>query len=274
MGVIFQNITYTVSVPIYLIIHLLTSPTSAPSPAPSTFAISSHDLYVLPSSLFGAFVLPTVMMSLPVPDLVSATAHYNWQAAWQIFPLTQSLAHHTYKRLTAPIAFKPDSWPQLDALYRGIALLSFAPQTALLAIAATPASAVPDALFSYLPFLTRDVFVHVTLRSAFIPLLPWNSPVVESVARKAVVSPEGLAELVKLFLQWDVYVGGAAVLVWGVFVYSVARPEKAFWGSTLPRVLGWTVLGGPVGAAVMLLWERDEVARRGLVAQPERLAIK
>lgn len=30
MGLIFQNLTYTVTVPIYLIIHLLTSPVSSP----------------------------------------------------------------------------------------------------------------------------------------------------------------------------------------------------------------------------------------------------
>lgn len=270
---IFQNITYTVSVPIYLIIHLMTSPISNVNPPPAALAIDTQDLYVLPQSIFGAFVVPTVMMALPVPDCVTVTAHYNWQAAWQIFPLTQSLSHYAYKRLTAPLHFKSDFYEQLDSIYRAVALMSFVPHTALLVVAATPAHLVPNPVLQYLPGLTREVFEKVNLHNAFVPYLPWKSPIVVTSVTRKMVSSDGLSELVKLFLQWDIYLGGTAILAWAAFVYSMARPDKSFLSSTLPRAAVYTLLGGPVGAATMLLWERDAAASRGQ-AQPVRAMIK
>ncbi|KAJ4405915.1 hypothetical protein N0V82_010227 [Gnomoniopsis sp. IMI 355080] len=267
LGFIFQNITYTVSVPIYLIIHLLTSPVADINPSPASFAIDTQDLFVLPLSITGAFIVPTVMMALPAPATVSAASHYTWQAIWQIFPVTQSVTHRLYKRITAPLSFKQTSHEQLDDFYRALALLSFVPQTALLVVAATPAHLVPDAVVRYLPGLTKEVFQHVDLTKAFVPCLPWKSPVYTALNSK-VVTAKGLPELVKLFLQWDVYLGGAAVLAWSVFVYSVARPEKPFLSSILPKLAVYTVLGGPVGAATMLLWERDATARQR-AAQPK-----
>lgn len=269
LGFIFQNLTYTVSVPIYLIIHILTSPISSVNPSPAAFAIDTQDLFILPLSITGAFIVPTVMMALPAPGTVSAAAHYTWQAIWQIFPVTQSATHRLYKHITAPLRFKQDFHEQLDDVYRAVALLSFVPQTALLVVAATPAHLVPDAVIRYVPGLTKEVFQQVDLAKAFVPCLPWHSPAYTALNSR-VVSAKGLPELVKLFLQWDVYLGGTALLVWSVFVYSVARPEKPFLSSILPRIAAYTVLGGPVGAASMLLWERDATARQQ-AAQPKAI---
>lgn len=269
LGFIFQNITYTVSVPIYFIIHLLTSPVSSANPSPAALAIDTQDLFVFPLSVTGAFVVPTVMMCLPAPAMLSAASHYTWQAIWQIFPVTQSATHKLYKRITAPLSFKHNFHEQLDDIYRATALLSFVPQTALLVVAATPATLVPDLVFRYVPGLSKELFQSINLVKAFVPSLPWDSPVYTSLSSK-VVSARGLPELVKMFLQWDVYMGGTALLAWSVFVYSVARPDKQFLSSTLPRIAVYTVLGGPVGAATMLLWERDVAARHLQPAAPAK----
>lgn len=242
---------------------------SSVNPAAADLAIDTQDLFVLPLSITGAFIVPTVMMSLPAPATVSAATHYTWQAMWQIFPVTQSASHRLYKRITAPLSFKHNFHEQLDDIYRAIALVSFVPHTTLLAVAATPAHLVPDAAIRYVPGLTKAAFQQVDLTNAFVPCLPWNSPVFTALSSK-VVSAKGLPELVKLFLQWDVYLGGTAVLAWSVFVYSVARPEKTFLSSILPKIAVYTLLGGPVGAATMLLWERDTAARERAV-QPRTL---
>lgn len=256
--------------PIYLIIHLLTSPVSSPNAPPSAFAIPTQDLYVLPLSVTGAFIVPTVMMSLPAPSKIPVAAHYTWQAIWQIFPITQSVSHSLYKRLTAPLAFKPNFHAQLDDTYRALALLCFVPQTALLAVAATPAHLVPAALLSLnITGLTRELFAEITLARAFVPHLPWASPVVTGPVSK--ITAAGLPELVKMFLQWDIYLGGTAVLVWAAFVYSVARPERSFVFGTFPKMVVYTLLGGPVGAATMLLWSRDVAARQRTAQSVKRL---
>lgn len=207
------------------------------------------------------------MMALPAPATVSAATHYTWQAIWQIFPVTQSATHRLYKRIIAPLSFKQNFHEQLDDIYRAVALLSFVPQITLLAVAATPADLVPDVVIRYVPGITKEIFQQVDLMKAFVPCLPWQSPVFTALNSK-VISAKGLPELVKMFLQWDVYLGGSAVLAWSIFVYSMARPEKAFLSSILPKMAVYTVLGGPVGAATMLLWERDATARQQ-AAQPK-----
>lgn len=267
-GLILQNITYTVTVPVYFIIHLLTSPISGPNPTADVLSVDAQDLFILPFSVFGAFVVPTVMIALPSPGLITPASHYNWLAMWQVFPVAQSVYHGLCRRITAPIHFKQNAHEQMDDLYRLIATLSFVPHTAFLALAATPAHVVPDALLSFLPGLTRKALAQISLTKAFVPCLPWQSPMAVGLGAK-VIKVQGLTELVKMFLQWDLYVGGLAVLVWSVFVYSVARPDKALLTSVLPRVVAWTALGGPVGAATMLLWERDASVRQRLVVGPK-----
>lgn len=262
-GFIFQNITYTVTIPIYLIIHLLTSPVGSPDVSPAALVVDAQDLFILPFSVAGAFIVPAVMMALPTPSTVTPAAHYNALAVWQVFPAAQSVYHGIWRRATAPISFRQHAPRQMDDLYRLVAGLAFVPHAALLAVAATPARLVPRAVTAHVPGLTRRAFEQVTLASAFVPHAPWDPPRAPGLGgARGAVRPEGLAELVKMFLQWDVYVGGLAVLVWAVFVYSVARPGASFLKSTLPRTLFWAALGGPVGAAAMLLWERDAAARQ------------
>lgn len=75
LGMIFQNITYTVSVPIYLIIHLFTSPMSSPGVTQDALTVDTQDLFLLPFSITGSFAIPSIMMFLPSPAVISATAH-------------------------------------------------------------------------------------------------------------------------------------------------------------------------------------------------------
>lgn len=268
-GLIFQNITYAVTIPVYLIIHLLTSPISSPDPTTDAVSVDAQDLFLLPFSVSGAFVVPTIMMALPSPARVAPAAHYTWLALWQVFPAAQSVYHGLFRRATAPIHFRRDAaGEQMDDLYRLLAALSFVPHATLLAVAATPARlVVPHALAAWLPmagFADKKIFEHISFARAFVPHWPWDSPRVTAAALGArVVRVQGLTALVKMFLQWDLYVGGLAVLVWAVFVYAVARPENKGWvlARVLPRVVVWTALGGPVGAATMLLWERDALLR-------------
>lgn len=268
-GFIFQNITFTVTVPIYLIIHLLTSPNSF-TPTADALALDASDLSVLPLSVAAAFVVPSVLMALPSPARLAPAAHYDWLALWQVFPVAQTLYHGVLRRVISSSAStaRAASPRQTDNLYRAVAALSFVPHTALLALAAVPPRAVPDAALALLARVgvTRDTFAHVTLARAFVPTWPWASPVVQVAGGRMVGGRgvEALTGLVQLFLQWDVYVGGLAVLAWAVFVHSVATsaaPQSQSRGVLLLRVLLWTAFGGPVGAATMLLWERDASAR-------------
>lgn len=255
MGIIFQNISYTITVPIYLMIHLLTSPLAQPTPGSShLFTVNDLDLKLLPLCTMAALVIPSIAMALPSPSYVPASTHYTWIAIWQAFPLWQTTLHWTLKRIlpspTAPTPRKHHHQNPTAAIYKLILLLSVASQSTLLLIALTPSTAVPEQW--------RPVFSAVTVSSAFVPAPFWTPP---TTTVTAAIPADALPPLAHFFLQWDVYCGGAAVLLWAVYVRRAAGGGGGGgWG----RVLGWGVLGGPVAAAAVLLWERDEVVgRRG-----------
>lgn len=255
-GFIMQNITYTITVPIYLIVHLLTSPVSTASVTINHISVDAGDSSNLPLSTMLSFIIPSIMMYLPVPEQLSAPMHYTWHAIWQIFPVAQSIYHRVLKAILSGPSQGSNSITQLVGIYRYILFLSIVPQVLLLTIAVTPADLMPEVL--------RPVFEDVNMTSAFVPYWPWNCPTVDELAGAAaglaettVVSPVGKAELVKQFLQWDIYCGGLAIFSWAVFVYSVARRETGIFVGVLRKAVVWLVLGGPVGAAAMLLLERD-----------------
>lgn len=103
---------------------------------------------------------------------------------------------------------------------------------------------------------TKALLAQFTFTSTFVPYLPHTVP-------QGSTKPEALVVAAKTFLQYDMYCGGLALLVWAVYV-TVGTRNSADAGRelvrVLPKVVGWTVLGGPAGAAGMLLWERDAKA--------------
>ncbi|EFX00224.1 hypothetical protein CMQ_7226 [Grosmannia clavigera kw1407] len=260
VGIIFQNITYTVTVPLYLVLHILTSPITAASSLPadivaSNIAVDPFDSAALPLCNVLAYVVPGIMMLLPSPGLVHPLAHYAWNSGWQVFPATQSLFHRLLRLTLLPsrntsTILRQKTTP--DSTYLYVLFVSLLSQMALIAVAVTPARAVPNAL--------APVFADVSLASAFVPSWPSNSPVIDTTA--ATIAPHGLAEAVKLFLQWDVYCGGTAVLVWAIFVRGQTQAKLSI-ASVLPKVAFWTACGGPPAAAAILLWERDREAAAG-----------
>ncbi|KAK3323838.1 hypothetical protein B0T19DRAFT_486138 [Cercophora scortea] len=249
MGLILQSVTYTVTVPVWLIVHLLTSPVAKGDPAAA--AVDAADMALLPACAALAFVFPAVMMNLPSPSVVPAARHYGWIAFWNAFPLTQAVHHWILKRLVAPSA-----------------------SAKRMAAAAAGATAVPFA-----PEWMAALLTQVDLSSAFAPTLPRGGKVggfdfaasFGGSGRR--VPGDFLPPLAKIFLQWDVYSANAAMLIWAVYVYGVSRSvvtaaagrSVGYWTSgwlVASKAVGWFMVGGPVAAATFLMWERDEAAFR------------
>lgn len=82
---------------------------------------------------------------------------------------------------------------------------------------------------------------------------PWASPVPQLLS---------VAQGTKNLLRWDYLVGTTATLVWAVTLYSTAHRNvygRVDYVELLRKVVPLTLLSGPVGAAVQLMWERDEL---------------
>jgi hypothetical protein len=251
-----QSITYTVTAPFYFILHILTSPTAATSVSVADVlpGDQSEPGTLLLSTLI-AYVIPTVGMALPAPSLVSAAAHYNWIAAWQPFPVYYAVLQWVLVR-AFPSRGVSGGGSKLSTavVYRTVIGTVVTAHLALLAVALTPSSVVPAGWPTVKGFLDE-----VTLQSAVIPPSLFDRPTVNPKLHR----PGDLAPLTHFFLNYDLWCGSTALLLWAAYLRRVASGPMAFsWSSVVVKSLGWTLVGGPVAAAAALLWERDETLVR------------
>jgi hypothetical protein len=231
--------------PLYLVLHLMTSPVAQPTSDADTITADPADIALIPVANILGFWVPFTTMALPSPSVVASMTHYYWDAIWQPFPATQNLL----VRILRPVAASSrGSYPEAaGAVYRYIIALCVASQLALLAVALTPATAVPPTWAA--------VFHETTLETAFVPYWPWAAPALNTALP---IVADGRAEIARLFFQWDIYCGGAALLAWSLYLFGVSRLEVGTL-TMVPKVVFWTALGGPTAAAAVVLWERDAV---------------
>ncbi|KAI2612164.1 uncharacterized protein GGS25DRAFT_474034 [Hypoxylon fragiforme] len=287
VGVLFQNLGWTFVAPLYLALHLLTSPVArigerqgkvnggggeigVGDAARRSLFVYLWDLALLPMAMTIGFVLPTVFMSLPKVLGHSAATHYNWVAFWQPFPvwtliILDVLHNACYFLLGSLTPQDTNGKPTtpgngflvaISGVYQYCLTISVATQLPVLLVAALPSPlrASLSSLFPQLaPFLS-----HVTFWRTFVPYPISASP---SLADPLAYGPGDLAPLLIQFFQYDMYIGNAALLLWAFYLH-VATAQKSLVRS-LRVAVQWTLLGGPTGGAVALLWDRDEVVRVG-----------
>lgn len=291
VGCIFQNISFTVTTPIWLLVHLLTSPVSKPFPganANSVLLIQPWDLRILPFSITISYLLPSLLMGLPSPGVLSPLAHQRWIAIWQAFPLWTVITHYLLRtavqgitqrirkedpKTRAPTPLGAEYLNNAKYVYRFILGLCIATHVPVLLIAILPSWLFP----SFSPLLSR--LGRETISSVYVPYFPSLSHELSS-----------FGEGVHTFLLWDMYIGATAFVLWAVLLYRNATTEKDVVdpNNSLPKyrkllvgekggkkgkgdkatrklilkVAGWSLVGGPMAAVAVLLWQRDAVVRQ------------
>ncbi|KAI0011860.1 hypothetical protein F4779DRAFT_160592 [Xylariaceae sp. FL0662B] len=278
VGMIVQTMTWTVTAPLYLALHLATSPVARlrggnGDGARRALFVYLWDLALLPPAVTLGFVLPALCMSLPGPLRHSAGAHYAWLAFWQAFPVwtvgALAAMHTTCYWAVGSLSLGPrgargrPAPPGHGFAAAAAGVYEFA--LAVCGAAHVPIVAVsllPDALRSRLgaalPAAAAPVLAQVRFRDVFVPFRVSGPPAVDPAGYAA----GDLAPLVLHFLQYDMYVGHAALLLWAAYLHATTVRDPSLV-KTL-RVAGfWFLVGGPAGAAAGLLWDRDEVVKEG-----------
>jgi hypothetical protein len=247
-----------VTVPLWLFLHVLTSPVAKPFPgshSSSVLLISKLDLGILPLAVILGYIVPSVLMALP-SSVVSPVEHQQYIALWQPFPVWCIAFHMSIRYLCNMVAGSKDTANkgQQTALgrsylnsarnvYRFIIGLCLITHLPALAITLLPPSAFSNAA-PWLQNLSTADFA-----SVYLPYFPTLTHQVPSFAAG-----------VHAFLQWDMYIGAGAMLLWSVLLHWNTATEK-----TAVELLGkigfWTLLAGPSGALAMVLWERDEIVK-------------
>ncbi|PMB68645.1 Aflatrem synthesis protein A [Beauveria bassiana] len=212
----------------------------------SDLSVSPEALYTIPISVVLGMAVPTGLAALPAPSILSINQKVNLVRLWVTFPLLVNLIHLALTPLARRILKQTgqrDSHKRqrLQIVYAIGLLWSVAPYWYFLAVVFS-ASAFP---FAFAPEIARVLnFRHMLgLTNPFLlggPLPPM---------------PTGEF----WFIQWDFWLIGVSCLVWALSLRLETRNLDALYpkAAIVAEALTYAATLGPVGAAIVLIWQRD-----------------
>ncbi|KAJ5355941.1 hypothetical protein N7517_010550 [Penicillium concentricum] len=243
-GLIAQVFTFAFGIPLTCGLQLGSSVT-ARRPHADNIRIPPAVLAVLPLIFVVGYMVPTAAMALPAPSVISVDLKQIAIAIWHPWPAYVSILT-TVAYFTLSPFFSNNQRASMSSL-RWVYAFAFA-NASLSHIV----SWVVSLATVVVPSLFEDRFL-TSLHPAkvFSIPLPWSGLTVNNVG-----------DGVHVFLRWDYLIGSAGVLIWAISLYTVAHKQllsTVSWPSLLVKLALLTVLAGPAGAAVELIWERDEL---------------
>lgn len=235
--------TFALWGPLYCGLHLATSIT-ATKPTVQNIRIPRIIRLAIPIAYVIGYVIPSILMVLPAPDVISTDQKQIFIAVWQAWAISVGIMTTLAFYLLGP-------WirDDLSTDHRGVYAFAFvyAAIPHLVSWTISLASVVAPALF-------HDRYVQALHPSkVFLLPSPWNS---------ADFPVGDVSVAAHHFLRWDCLIGSACMLVWAVTLYVRACKiggEPINWSAFGVKVALLTILAGPIGSAVALMWERDNL---------------
>lgn len=221
--------------------------------------VPSAMAFMLPFIIAVSYIAPSAAMFLPAPSIVSVGTKQALAAAWQPFPIYTSVLTSICSLL--PSYFFSDSDKSGPATLRGLRR-TYAFALACAVILRIAAWALSLTALAFPTLFPENVAAELHPLRVFVNTLPRLSPSVQ-------VTSAGEGAL--WFLQWDDLIGSTALLLWALALYKAAHQQVSVelrWAELGWKVVLLSVAIGPVGAAVVLIWARDELvfekaSRRG-----------
>ena len=255
-GIAMQNVVMAVVVPLYLFVHISTSPTVS-STDPAAFFIDLIDLSSILVSLVLGYILPSILMALPAPLVLSFDEKQVIMAMWQVFPLWAELLQRGTSFLLRRLSFRKRAGKHTsiadnpDIIWMGglRALYVFLVFIAALTHIATMTLLATSKCF---PRLFASEFAGIFNPSKVF----W--PVTMSSSTKMSSTIDGTLML----LQYDEIIGSLAISLWAVFMFASVMSQKHKFETAYLLIFNFvtfTVLLGPIGYAVICIWARDEL---------------
>ncbi|KAI8634747.1 hypothetical protein F5Y19DRAFT_123377 [Xylariaceae sp. FL1651] len=275
VGLLFQNLSWTFTVPLYLALHLVTSPVARlkngdGDAARRSLFVYLWDLALLPMAVTLTFVVPAIFMSMPRLFNQTAATHYGWIAVWQPFPawtvLGLGFLHYAcYYALGSLSPVDEESEPTTPGHGYMVAVRGVYE----FALTICGVTHVPIVLLTLLPEPGREflshafpyyapVFRSLSFSKTFVPRPWYDAPSVDPANYRS----GELGPLALHFLHYDFYVGTTALLVWSMYLHQTTVKNPSL-GKMLLKTGFWVLVGGPAAAAIVLNWDRDEVTQEG-----------
>lgn len=243
LAVIAQIIGPGVFFPMYTAWDLFMGPHSNVPIAGSTLHFSQ---ITIPVSLMLGGVLPALTLLLPSPSWMTYDTKQYLIVVIQLWPVLVS----TVIQILAPLRTAAQERPHRKSHHGSLCrfALTCASVSHLGVYTVAAASVISPTHFG------RALSADIHPFRLMLPVLPWSGARTDS-------AEEGVFWL----LQWDYTVASVSVLLWAVehfFREKWRRVEKVDWTSFALDLLIRVVFCGPCGAAVQLMWARENLLQR------------
>ncbi|KAL5355590.1 hypothetical protein BJX96DRAFT_184200 [Aspergillus floccosus] len=250
-GLTAQVMTFAFATPLYAAVQVYTSVT-ARKPNPDNIRVPRAVLNAMPFVFVIGYMVPTNLLIVPLSETMTIDLKQICIAIWQPWPAYVSILLTVVHIFFSPFVSNDHSLEggraTLRALRRVYAFaFANAAITHLISWTVSLSTLAVPAIFE------KRFLGPLHPAKVFEVPLPWATPVPQV---------RDIGEGVHAFLRWDYIIGSAGVLVWAVSLYKTAH--KVVYGKVgcfglVVKTALLTVLAGPTGAAVELMWERDEL---------------
>ncbi|CAJ2509774.1 Uu.00g056740.m01.CDS01 [Anthostomella pinea] len=266
-----QIFSYGLVMPLYGVLHLLTSSASGvfgTELAEAASIINVLDVEVVPEALLIGYTLPAILMSLPLP---SNSLHQWFGGLWQGSPLWSMIMRKILcPRLPANVQplrasnVGKKEWESdlgtTDSTSTGrnnesdkYRIISRAYIFAFICCAASHLVLVVIifAVWIYPSGFTSSTRARMTLSEVFMPTPFYTTEKMLS-----------MGSAMHAFFQYDQYIGSTAAIIWSstLYINSRSQPLAAIgWIKLAFVVTVLSLISGPAGAVIWLMWERELV---------------
>lgn len=247
---------YACVAPLWFAAHLWISPTVVDPKDHQLMVDIPVKLALAPISILLGFGLPSLLMCLPAPTVVSFETKQAWTGIQQGWPIWIGLTHFLLTTLVLTVEQRASVLTESDKRTKTIKYLRQAYAFAVMSSAGSHLAAISLSLLAYaFPVLFSSTYLpQLQPDRIFIPVVPFGQPEVKVLADGAL-----------WFLQWDIVVGVAASLLWALTLRIAAKREHATLVGTIVGVVKVAIITailGPCGTAAVAVWGRDELVFR------------
>ncbi|KIW14707.1 hypothetical protein PV08_07491 [Exophiala spinifera] len=252
-GVGVAIVGYACVAPLWFALHLWLSPTATNPKDYQLIVDVPVKLAIVPISILVGFGLPSLLMCLPAPSVVSFETKQTWTAIQQGWSIWIGITQFILTTAAIILDQRASILTEADKRAKTIKYLRRAYAFAILSSASSHLGAWTLSLLAYaFPVLfSAEYLPQLQPAHIFVPVWPFGP-------HKVTVLADGAL----WFLQWDIVVGVTSALLWGLTLRASAKQGKTTAFQFFVEAVKIGVLAavlGPCGAAAVALWARDEI---------------
>lgn len=249
---------YACVAPLWFALHLWVSPTVVKPKEPQLIVDVPVKLAVVPISIIIGFGVPSVLMTLPAPSVVSFETKQTFTAIQQGWPIWIGLSHFILSTIAFVIDERASILTEAQKRAKTIKYLRRAYAFSILSSTGAYLGGLGLSLLAYIfPVLfAAEYLPQLQPQQIYWPVNPFSAQEAKTLADGAL-----------WFLQWDLAVAAISNVVWGLSVRAAGKDKNTGFGQKAVealKIVAITLFLGPSGTAAVALWSRDEqVFRRG-----------